>query len=74
MINGKHAFVCTRCGRVFVGSPQVVTKTSRKNKRGRIAWTRDGICLECTKKEEKNNDKKSTHNAETESGKNEADD
>lgn len=51
-VNGKPAFYCPVCNRFVVGVA-VVAPPKRKNKRGRIAWSRDGICAECERKEKK---------------------
>lgn len=36
---------CKICGKY--SKQMVVLKADRKNKKGRIAWTRDGMCLDC---------------------------
>ena len=41
---------CPRCGEWFDSAVVAVDKNSRKNKRGRIAWLRDGICPKCAAK------------------------
>jgi len=54
LMDGKPVFICQKCGRMLAGNCiTVVTAERRKNRRGRIAWNRDGICAECAKKEEK---------------------
>lgn len=47
---------CPRCGEWFDSAVVAVDKKSRKNKRGRIAWLRDGICPKCAAKGETERD------------------
>lgn len=42
---------CCKCQKLFVSHIVTVTAKSRKNKRGRIAWGRDAVCIECQKKD-----------------------
>lgn len=54
MLNGEQGQFCSRCGR-WVGEKEVVmvTAATRRNPHaGRIAWTRDGVCRDCAKREE----------------------
>lgn len=52
LMDGKPVFACQKCGRVLAGNRvTVVTAERRKNRLGRIAWSRDGICAECAEKE-----------------------
>ena len=51
MINKAH--ICCKCGKIFHSHIVTVTEKSKKNKRGRIAWERDAVCVNC-QKEEKN--------------------
>ena len=48
------AFICPICGKLYRDGETVVVVAPprRKNRRGRIAWSRDGICLRCYEKEE----------------------
>lgn len=47
------AFLCPICGRFFNDGEAivVVAPPRRKNQLGRIAWSRDGICIKCYEKE-----------------------
>lgn len=51
IVNGKPAFYCPVCKRIICGVA-VAAPPRRKNLRGRIAWSRDGICAECARKEQ----------------------
>lgn len=44
---------CSICGRKLSGV-STVTSSTRKNKRGRMAWLRDSVCEECKKERENN--------------------
>ena len=43
-------FKCKICGKWLSTEHVAVTPETRKNKRGRIAWARDGVCFECAAK------------------------
>ena len=47
---------CPRCGKWFDSAVVAVDNKSRKNKRGRIALLRDGICPKCAAKGEMESD------------------
>ena len=47
MIN--KLYKCCECGKLFTTNIVTVTVKSRKNKRGRIAWGRDAVCVKCQK-------------------------
>lgn len=55
IVNGELGQFCSRCGKWISHDKGivVVTEKTRKNPHaGRIAWSRDGICMECYQKEE----------------------
>ena len=51
LLHQNKAYVCCKCGKLFISNIVTVTESSRKNKRGRIAWGRDAVCVKCQKKE-----------------------
>lgn len=55
--------MCPVCGRMFRDGETVVVVTGarRKNRRGRIAWSRDGICLACAEKEQEEKEHEHSH-------------
>lgn len=56
-LDGVLGQFCSRCHRFIpFNEPVAVTKKTRKNRLGGIAWSRDGICMQCYRKEK--NEKK----------------
>ena len=55
---GKPCFICNRCKKLCYGV-SVVYPPRRKNLRGRIAWSRDQVCMDCMRAE--NNIKEENH-------------
>lgn len=45
-------FICPICHKVYQDGETIIVvgPDRRKHRRGRIAWTRDGICLSCAEK------------------------
>lgn len=50
-LNGKMIYFCSVCGCKCLSNVIAVSKKTRKNTRGRIAWYRDAICPKCLKNE-----------------------
>lgn len=49
----EKLYKCCMCEKLFTSHIATVTAKSRKNKRGRIAWGRDAVCINCQKEEAK---------------------
>ena len=47
-----NEFRCPICRRWVSRDVVAVTAKTRKNRLGRIAWIRDGICVDCAAKED----------------------
>ena len=53
-------FCCPICKRLYIHQDGVIVVTAerRQHRRGRIAWSRDGICLNCAARQKNGADVK----------------